>query len=140
MENTTVIILTSSLTTALIAAIVYVFRQSIMSYFTSSIRHKFDKKLLDYQESIERRKKAAIIAELLSEWISYPTDRKRLNQLTFEAYLWLPKDIAGKLSKTFARATEAPDIREILSDVREHLLGEEEKIEAYIINVFPNPQ
>jgi hypothetical protein len=68
--------------------------------------------------------KAELIAELLSLWISYPEDLTKLNQLSYQAFLWLPDDIALDLSNLLARADDAKSVPAIVAEVRKHLLGD----------------
>jgi len=96
-----------------------------------------NKKLEDYKTKEVKRQKAILIAELLSEWISRPEDRKKLNQLTFEAFIWLPKDIALKLSQCLSCAEDAPSTKELVADARKIILGNEEAIDANKIIHFP---
>lgn len=48
---------------------------------------------------------------------------KKLNLLTFEAFLWLPDEILEDLSAVLSHSPDAPDVRQVLSKVRKHLLG-----------------
>ena len=60
------------------------------------------KVLKDYQASLNfsatKREKAALVAELLAEWVSFPEDKRKLNQLLWEATLWLPEKEAKELN------------------------------------------
>lgn len=47
---------------------------------------------------------------------------KKLNLLTFEAFLWLPDEILEDLSAVLSHSPDAPDVRQVLSKVRKHLL------------------
>ena len=86
------------------------------------------KKLEDYKNKEIIRQKAILIADLLSEWCSNPEDKKRLNKLTWEAFIWLPKDIAIKLSNCLSHNDNSPTTKEIIAEVRKIVLGENEKI------------
>ena len=105
--------------------------------FASFVTYYVNKKLEDYKTKEIKRQKAILIADLLSEWISLPEDSKKLNQLTFEAFIWLPKDIAIKLSKCLSHAEDTPPTKELIADVRKIILGNEEAIDADIIIHFP---
>lgn len=107
-----------------------------------SIGHEYSKKLADYQSQITQRElelqeqqeirhRAALIADLLSHWVTNQgVDRDRLNKLSFEAFLWLPQDIAEDLSNTLAHQSGAPSIKDILVKVRRHLLGPTDTLPA----------
>ena len=64
------------------------------------------KVLKDYQASLNfsatKREKAALVAELLAEWVSFPEDKRKLNQLLWEATLWLPEKEAKELNDLLA--------------------------------------
>jgi hypothetical protein len=81
-----------------------------------------------------------MIAELLSEWIAKPPDGKRLNRLSFEASLWLPADVVVELSKRLTNAADAKNIKELLVDVRRHLMGHPDEVEpGHIVHFDPPP-
>ena len=63
------------------------------------LKWHFDRKLERFRFEQQRRERAAMIAELFAEWIAKSPDVKRLNQLSFEASLWLPANIVVELSK-----------------------------------------
>ncbi|WP_350315661.1 hypothetical protein OHK33_11935 [Pectobacterium aroidearum] len=75
------------------------------------------------KQSREIRLKSALIAELFAEWTSYSQDRKKLRQLTFEAFLWMPEPLAKELSKILSHDDNASDVRTFLIQVRKFLLG-----------------
>lgn len=102
-----------------------------------SIKHAYDKKLEEFKQEQLIRYKAEVVAELIAEWISKPADNKRLHQLTFEAFLWLPDDICHELSKRLCNKDDALPFKEILIDTRKHLL-KETNLKAEEIVHFPN--
>ena len=77
----------------------------------------------ELRRELQIRDRAAKIADLISEWYSWPESQKQLNLLTFEAFLWLPDDILEDLSAVLSHAPDAPDVRQVLSKVRKHLIG-----------------
>ncbi len=77
-----------------------------------------------------------MIAELFAEWTAKPPNFKRLNQLTWEASLWLPADIVLELSKRLSNVTDTKDTKELLVDVRRYLTGETDAVEAQHIIHF----
>lgn len=121
-----------------------------MSYRAAAdhIAKRYAKKLADYEAAItqrnakqdeerEIRHRTALIAELLSIWITTDgTDRQRLNELSFQAFLWLPEDIAKDLSNTLAHKVGAPSVRDLLVRVRKHLIGEHDQLPANDVIVF----
>lgn len=102
-----------------------------------SIKHNYDKQLESIKQEQLIRYKAEVVAELIAEWISKPADNKRLHQLTFEAFLWLPDDICHELSKRLCNKDDALPFKEILIDTRKHLL-KETNLKAEEIVHFPN--
>ena len=95
-----------------------------------SIEHEYEKKMAEYENKIEMRERAQLIAELLAEWMDSPLDgpmsstqRKRLNKLSFEASLWLPENIARDLSMVLQHNPKAPNMFDLLLNVREYLSG-----------------
>jgi hypothetical protein len=106
---------------------------------TNWLKAHFDRQLELFRFEQLRRERAAMIAELFAEWVSKPTDSKRLNQLTWEASLWLPADIILELSKRLSNATDAKDMKEIIVAVRRHLIGETDAVEAQHIIHFDPP-
>jgi hypothetical protein len=75
------------------------------------------------KRELQIRDRAAKIAELIAEWYSWPESQKQLNALTFEAFLWMPDDVLNDLSAVLSHSPGAPDVREVLSKARKHLLG-----------------
>lgn len=83
--------------------------------------------------------KAEIVAELLAEWQHKPTDYKKLRTLTYQAFLWLPDEIAKDLSDLLAHEPNRKDVRDILVAVRRQFLPDSE-LPAREIIVFPDFQ
>ena len=85
-------------------------------------------------QSIKRRHeikmKSALIAELMAEWASMPQDRKKLRQLTNEAFLWLPADLAEELSRMLGHDENARSYREFLILFRKHIQGKRDKLDT----------
>ena len=137
-------ILANILTIGAVGAFIYfVIQETIKGYIKQHYDKQLDeykklisKELEDYKNSIVIKQKAALIAELFAEWNSNPMDKKKLNQLSYEAYLWLPSNIAKDLTKTLTLTPNSPNAKEIMAAVRVHLLGNEEKIDAFDIVHF----
>jgi hypothetical protein len=91
----------------------------------------YDQLKIKYESDQRRRERAQLVAELLAEWKSTPVDgdpmhaeqRKRINQLSFEATLWLPEEIAIELSKVLQHDPTALNQLELLLRVRKLLSG-----------------
>ena len=116
--------------------LIFIGKQWLSSKISNSIKHYYDKLTVDYKSDLLIKQKSELIGELLAEWVSQPENQKKLNQLTFEAFLWLPKNIANDLSNTLSHKKNSKNIREIISAVRTHLLGEHNSIENSQVIVF----
>lgn len=106
-------------------------KASIDHEYAKSLEQIKDEIIRDQARSFEElkrelqiRDRAAKIADLISEWYSWPESQKQLNLLTFEAFLWLPDEILEDLSAVLSHSPGAPDVRQVLSKVRNHLIGE----------------
>jgi hypothetical protein len=116
-----------------------------------SIAHEYAKKLSDYdariaqmqtdrQEEREIRLRAELVAELLATWVAAgPKDFERLNTLAFQAWLWLPKDLALELGSALAHEPGAPSVRTLIMKVRAHLLGPGNEYDEDEIVIFEIP-
>jgi hypothetical protein len=102
-----------------------------------TLKHAFDRRLEELKFEIRQREKAAMIAELLSEWVANPCDKKRLNQLTWEATLWLPEGAARDLCRTLNHQGGAKSSKELLTEVRKILKGADDGLKAEEIIHFP---
>lgn len=137
MEEKIIIILsTSTVTVALLSLIGFLMKNWIISKIQYAVKFEYDKKIEEFKEENAKRSKANLIAELLSEWLSLPSEQKTLNKLTFEAFLWLPQPIASKLSRLLSHKPASPDVREIINDVRNYLLQNKEELGKEEIIVF----
>lgn len=133
-------ILIQSITTSLILSVIaYLFRNTLVSWIGNRIKHSFDIRLVDYKTKEDRRLKAVVIAELISEWSSEKVDYKKLNRLTYEAFIWLPEDIVIDLSNMLAKVGGSKSAKEILVNVRKELWGIKDKVTADQIIHFPTP-
>ncbi|HDC4334952.1 TPA: hypothetical protein O8L45_000083 [Enterobacter kobei] len=125
----------------LCVGVMFVVPRLVAARITSSVQHEYNELLesikLSHQRQLENEKnlreirlKSALIAELLALWISHPDDRVRLRQLTYEAFLWLPPELASELSDILSKTPGAPDVRVYLIKVRKLLLGNADTLEA----------
>ncbi len=105
-----------------------------------SIKHEYDKNLSKFDNDLEVRLRAELVADLMAEWINdtKDLDYHRLNQLSFQAFLWLPPQLARDLSSTLTHKPGSDDLRSIIQKVRKHLLGESDSLEAHQVIVFKN--
>ncbi len=105
-----------------------------------SIKHEYDKNLSKFDNDLEVRLRAELVADLMAEWINdtKDLDYHRLNQLSFLAFLWLPPQLARDLSSTLTHKPGSDDLRSIIQKVRKHLLGESDSLEAHQVIVFKN--
>ena len=99
METLSIAITSSFFTVILISIVIFIARTSILKYIQYSIKHEYDKKIIKIEHEKEIRLKAELIAELMAEWLKKDINYHKLNELSFKAFLWLPKDIATDLSK-----------------------------------------
>jgi hypothetical protein len=106
----------------------------------ANLQNEYDRQMELFRFDQRRRERAAMIAELFAEWIAKPADVKRLNRLSFEASLWLPDDIVVELSKRLTNTADAKNIKDLLVDVRRHLMGKPDAVEpGHIIHFDPPP-
>ena len=106
-----------------LGAVLWLTKQWIATRLIQSVRHEYDTKLEEIRRDMAVRDRASLVAELIAEWGSNPNDPKKLNRLTYEAFLWLPAGIARDVSMCFSKQPDAPTPKEILVRVRKHLLG-----------------
>ena len=126
-----------SVSTALLLGLaLFLSKAWIEARIVSSVKHEYDKKLGDYQRQNEIRTRAELISELMAEWISPDIDYKRLNQLSFQAFLWLPSELAQDLSNTLSHKPDAPNLRQIIANVRKHLLNVDDSFDPISVIVF----
>ncbi len=101
-----------------------------------SIKHVYDKKLVEFQNDVEIRLKAELIAELMAEWLKKPKQKDRLNRLAFQAFLWLPPHLARDLASTLMLEAKSDDVPTIIQKVRKHLLGQADDLDSRSIIFF----
>ncbi|HHF0487024.1 TPA: hypothetical protein ACPHTX_002373 [Vibrio antiquarius] len=142
MENIVVALMSSISTVSVIAIVGYLLRTWIATRLRWSVKHEYDMKMLEVENQKEIRLKGEVVAELLAEWIrkNGNLDYHQLNKLTFQAFLWLPKELAEDLSNCLARKQGAKDVRKILIDIRTHLHGSSDGLQAKDVIVFDEPE
>ena len=118
------------------ALIVILTKHFIKGWVEGDITEYFALKAQKRDRDYQTRLRAELVAELLAEWTSPNEDLKKLRELTFKAFLWLPKDVAEKLSELLSH--KQGDIRTVLSQVRQILLeeGKDNKLDPLSIITF----
>jgi hypothetical protein len=125
-------------TTFLLGILAFLSKTWIEKRIEFSIQHEYDKKLFKLEADVEVRLRAELVGDLMAEWIKdhKNLDYHRLNQLSFQAFLWLPPQMARDLSSTLNHKLDSDDLRSIIIKVRKHLLGESDSLEANQVIVF----
>jgi hypothetical protein len=123
-------------TTVLVGILAFLSKTWIEKRIEFSIQHEYDKKLSKFENDLEVRLRAELVADLMAEWIKKDIDYHRLNKLSFQAFLWLPPQLARDLSNTLNHKPGSDDLRSIIQKVRKHLLGESDNLEANQVIVF----
>ncbi|MGI2068303.1 hypothetical protein [Shewanella sp. MF08487] len=128
-------------TVAVVGGIAFFCRKWLLERIKASIKHEYDLKILELESQKEIRLKGEIVSELLAEWIRKEgfLDYNLLNKLSFQAYIWLPKDLAEDLSNSLANKDGAKDVRLLLNDIRTYLQGEDDGLESKHAIVFDEP-
>lgn len=119
--------------------VAFLFKTWIEARVTNAIRHEYDEKLELFRRELDQRQKVELVSELLAEWIKIPKgepipreQRALLNQLSFQASLWLPADLAIELSKTIQNQQGAKSIFEMVLLARKVLTGDQSLTPAHV--------
>lgn len=102
-----------------------------------SIQYEYDKKIQDYNFFLLQKEQAIKVATLLARWIEYGENPNKilnenemrdyfeeLNKMTLELAIWIPdEEIAKKLMICLSHGVSAPNIRELIIDVRKLVLN-----------------
>jgi hypothetical protein len=113
----------TALVSGAISAIIVVFlgRAWVEARIRGSIEHEYRKQLALFEQELDRKSKVALVADLIAEFIKVPKGeplprehRHRLNTLSFQATLWLPRELAIELSKRLQNAPDAKSPFEII--------------------------
>lgn len=146
-----VIILTNVIWALIFIVGAIILRYWLKSTIQYSVKHEYDVMLEEIKEAKEKsaeadsrqyeiRLKSALIAELMAEWVTPDHDKKKLRQLTNEAFLWLPSDLAKDLSNVLAHRPDAINYRTFMSRVRKYLLGDDDSLHENDFITFPLSQ
>ncbi|MFH1440453.1 MAG: hypothetical protein ABIH18_00190 [Candidatus Omnitrophota bacterium] len=84
-----------------------------------------------------KREQAAMVASLFTEWSASEPDYKKLNQLAWEATLWLPDKIAKDVNMRLNNAKNAKNVKDILIQVKDVIQGCKSNLKANEIVHFP---
>ncbi|OAN16478.1 hypothetical protein A3K86_10800 [Photobacterium jeanii] len=119
--------------TLLFAAVQFLIGNWLKSRITYSIKNEYDTKLEEIKSelsfSVKKREESALVAELLAEWVSKPTDKKHLNKLLWEATLWLPEQETKDLHNLLAHQGNITT-KQMLIKIRKVIQGQESSIKA----------
>lgn len=131
-----------SISTVVILGFVgYILRSWIIERLKASIKHEYDLKMLEVERQREIRLKSEIVADLLAQWIrkSGRLDYHELNRLSFQAFIWLPKNLAEKLSNSLSHKSASPDLRDLIKEIRTYLQDHDDGFKAKDVIVFNEP-
>jgi hypothetical protein len=125
-------------TVAILGVIGYLLRSWIIERLKASIKHEYDLKILEVERQREIRLKGEIVADLLAQWIrkNGTLDYHELNRLSFQAFIWLPKNLAEKLSNSLSHELGSQDLRDLIKEIRTYLQEEDDDFEAKDVIVF----
>ncbi|MUK51542.1 hypothetical protein [Aliivibrio fischeri] len=142
MDNISTILISSISTASVLGLIAFIFRSWIIERLKASIKYEYDLKKLDIENQKEIRTKSEVVADLLAEWVRQceHLDYHQLNKLSFQAYLWLPKELAEDLSDSLAHQKGSKDVRTLLKDIRTHLHGKDDGLASNCVIVFDEPE
>ena len=144
MEYTQIVvisIISSVSTISILGFISYLLRSWIIERLKASIKYEYDLKLLELERQREIRLKSEIVSELLAQWIrkSDKLDYHELNRLSFQAFIWLPKNLAEKLSSSLSHQHGSQDLRNLIKEIRTYLQEEDDGFKAKDVIVFNEP-
>jgi len=140
--QTFIISIISSISTVSILVFVgYLLRSWIIERLKASIKHEYDLKMLEVERQREIRLKGEIVSDLLAEWIrkNGKLDYHELNRLSFQAFIWLPKNLAEKLSSSLSHQPGSQDLRDLIKEIRTYLQEEDDGFKAKDVIVFNEP-
>ena len=141
MNEIEISLITSISTVSLVGVVLFLSRTWLVERLKASIQHEYDLKKLELERQKEIRLKGEIVAELLAEWIrkGRELDYHQLNKLSFQAYIWLPKNLAEKLSNSLTQQDGSDDVRKLLKEIRAFLHDDDDGLESKHAVVFDEP-
>lgn len=119
----------------------FLFRSWIIERLKASIKHEYTLKMLEVEHEREIRLKGEIVSELLAQWIrkNGNIDYYELNRLSFQAFIWLPKNLAEKLSSALSHQPGSKDLRSLIKEIRIYLQENDDGFKAKDVIVFNEP-
>jgi hypothetical protein len=141
MNEIEISLISSISTVSLVGVALFLSRTWLVERLKASIQHEYFLKKLEIERQKEIRLKGDVVAELLAEWIRKggKLDYHQLNKLSFQAYIWLPKNLAEKLSNSLTRQDGSDDVRKLLKEVRTFLHDDDDGLESKHAVVFDEP-
>jgi hypothetical protein len=117
------------------AVVAFLAKIWIETRLKESIKHEYDQKMAIFKQELEEkqieRQKIELVSELIAEWMACPPGenftkdyRTRLNQLSFQAALWLPSELAIEVSKRLQMKPDAKTSWELILFARRLLTGD----------------
>jgi hypothetical protein len=133
--------ISTSIVTILVIIVQFLLSNWIKSRLEKSIEHEYSKKIEDYRFSILQREQASKIASLLAKWAKYSAKEKtilkekelydyyeELTRLSYEISLWInDEELVKKIMVRLENKEGAPQNKELLIKIREHILGKKTK-------------
>jgi hypothetical protein len=107
---------------ALAGVLQFLFVLLLRTRLENSVRHQYDRLLIDYQRQVRIREQASRVAELLAHRYSSNIDPEKFNRLAWELSLWLPAPLVCDLTRCLVADANAKTPKEILIEVRKVLL------------------
>lgn len=128
-------------TVVLLGIVAFLARTWIGERLKASIKHEYDIKRIEVEHQREIRIKGEVVAELLAQWIraNGKLDYYELNRMSFQAFLWLPPELATDLSNTLSHQSGSVDLRALIKRVRTHLQGHDDEFKSKDVIVFSEP-
>ncbi|WP_052035788.1 hypothetical protein, partial [Vibrio proteolyticus] len=142
METFLASILGSVSTLTIFGIVGFLCKNWLLERLKASIKHEYDLKLAEVEHQREMRLKGEVVAELLAQWLraEKELDYYQLNKLAFQAFVWLPEDLAKDLSESLAHKLGSDDVRALVKKVRSHLQGSVDGFEQSKVIVFQDPK
>ena len=117
------------------AALLAIFYYSAQKFAELAISKAVENFKADLSFDAKRREKAALVAELLSEWIKIPMDKDKTNRLLWEASMWLPDNEAKDLNNLLAHKGSVTT-KQMIVNIRSVIQGKETSLTANDLTHF----
>ena len=141
MQTVIISIISSISTIAFLGFIGFLLRSWIIERLKASIKHEYALKILEVEHQREIRLKGEIVSELLAQCIrkNGNINYHELNRLSFQAFIWLPKNLAEKLSSSLSHQAGSEDLRSLIKEIRTYLRESDDGFQAKDVIVFNEP-